>query len=328
MTLAVTSLRGLGPGSGVRGRRYGGAVLWSSTCVACGRTARLLCDGCRADLRPAPELGVPGGLDGFGALLSYEGAGRAVVTALKYGQRRDVASTFGPAIAALVDRPVDAITWLPAAPARRRARGYDQARLLARAVGRGRLVPVRRLLGRRGAPQTGRSAAARADGPALAACRSVRRARVLVVDDVVTTGASMRAAAGALRAAGAASVTGVALARTPLKAVGRSAEVSTEQANARSGGPGKAVSAVMQPTEQQVQRSLAALRAAGTERTARGSTIYVDVPDGLLDLLLSSPPLRLDRMAEAMRRLAGGQQPSDDDLARRLVGRLVCDRLR
>ena len=84
----------------------------------------------------------------------------------------------------------------------------------------------------------------------------------------------------------------------------------------------------MQPTEQQVQRSLAALRATGGEPATRGAAIYVDVPDGVLDLLLASPPLRLDRMAEAMRRLVGGQQPSDDDLARRLVGRLVCDRLR
>jgi hypothetical protein len=84
----------------------------------------------------------------------------------------------------------------------------------------------------------------------------------------------------------------------------------------------------MQPTDQQVERSLAALRGAHGEHGSRAASIYIDVPEGVFDLLLASPPLRLDRMAEAMRRLAGGPQPTDDDLARRLVGRLVCDRLR
>lgn len=298
--------------------------------MSCGRSARLLCEACRAALRPAPDLGVPAGLDELWALLAYEGPGRALVTAFKYRQRRDLAVRLAPALADRIDRPVDVVTWLPTTAARRRARGYDQARLLARATA-ARLggPPVRRLLRRRaGPPQTGSSAPARAIGPAFVARRALGGARVLVVDDVVTTGASLRAAAGALRRAGASSVVGLALARTPLKAPGRSAETTIDRAIARSGGRGKAVPAEMQPTEQQVERSLAALRSSPSGEAPSAPTIYVDVPEGVVDLLLATPPLRLERMAEALRRLVAGQQPSDDDLARRVVGRLVCDRLR
>jgi hypothetical protein len=83
----------------------------------------------------------------------------------------------------------------------------------------------------------------------------------------------------------------------------------------------------MQPTDHQVEQSLAALRRAGTD-AATAAGVRLDLPEGLLELLRSSPPIRLDRMADAKMRLVGGRQPTDDDLARRLVGRLVCDRLR
>jgi hypothetical protein len=91
----------------------------------------------------------------------------------------------------------------------------------------------------------------------------------------------------------------------------------------------------MQPTELQVERSLQALQRAPLvdelALVAGGAgldPVDDEVPDGLLDRLLEAPPVRLDRLAEARTRLANGAQPSDDDLARRLVGRLVCDRLR
>jgi hypothetical protein len=91
----------------------------------------------------------------------------------------------------------------------------------------------------------------------------------------------------------------------------------------------------MQPTDLQVERSLQALQASPTvdqrlfaEAGARETPVVDEVPPGLLDRLLQAPPVRLDRLAEARSRLANGTQPSDDDLARRLVGRLVCDRLR
>jgi predicted amidophosphoribosyltransferase len=206
-------------------------MLFPRACVGCDRPDDgLLCAECRAQLRPAPDLGVPEGLDRLWALVAYEGAGRELVTAFKYHQRREVAQRLAPALGRLVDERFDLVTWLPTSAARRRARGYDQARLLARAlapsVARGAARPLLRR--RPGPAQTGRPAAARAGGPALVARRVPAGARVLVVDDVVTTGASMRSAALALQQAGAAAVSGAALARTPLKEGTRSVETTHE----------------------------------------------------------------------------------------------------
>ena len=112
---------------------------------------------------------------------------------------------------------VDVVTWAPTSARRRRRRGYDQAELLARAVAWRLGVPCRRLLRRvddpRG-PQTGRTRAERLAGPTFVARRRVRGV-VLVVDDVVTTGATLRAAETALLAGGARSVRSIAAAATP-----------------------------------------------------------------------------------------------------------------
>ncbi|MCU1496577.1 MAG: hypothetical protein JWM47_530, partial [Acidimicrobiales bacterium] len=88
--------------------------------------------------------------------------------------------------------------------------------LLARAVAAVLNVPFRRLLRRHpGAAQTGRDALARHEGPGFEPRRRLAGSRVLLVDDVVTTGATVAAAARALREAGATTVHVVAAARTP-----------------------------------------------------------------------------------------------------------------
>ena len=51
-------------------------------------------------------------------------------------------------------------------------------------------------------------------------------------------------------------------------------------------------------------------------------------PAGLVEQLMGSPAIRDDRLAEARQRLEAGEQPTAEDLAQRMVGRLVCDRLR
>ena len=88
---------------------------------------------------------------------------------------------------------------------------------MARHVARQLGVPCRRLLERSGdgGPQTGRNRAGRLHGPVFRAHPHVPRARVLLVDDVVTTGATIRSAASALRRAGAVDVVPVAFAATP-----------------------------------------------------------------------------------------------------------------
>jgi len=84
----------------------------------------------------------------------------------------------------------------------------------------------------------------------------------------------------------------------------------------------------MQVTEAQVQRSIEALTADAGPPRARGDAQAEDVPAGLVERLTESSPIRDDRLAEVRRRMARGDQPSAEALAQRMVGRLVCDRLR
>jgi predicted amidophosphoribosyltransferase len=189
-------------------------MLLATTCPACGAVGPAPCPGCRSATRPAPALPPPPGVDRCVALLAYEGVGREVVARLKYRNARSALPWLATGMAALVaGDEVDAVTWVPTTAARRRARGFDQGRLLARAVARRLGVPCRPLLRRLpGPPQTGASRAERLRGPRLVARRPPPR-RVLLVDDVVTTGATLAAAARALRAAGDVRVTAVAAAR-------------------------------------------------------------------------------------------------------------------
>jgi predicted amidophosphoribosyltransferase len=167
-------------------------------------------------VRPAPSLPPPAGVDGCAAVLAYEGVGRELVARLKYRNARSVVPFLVREMAALVGpEPFDVVTWVPTTPARRRRRGFDQAEVLARAVARRLRTPCRGLLSRRPGPsQTGRSLAERRHGPVFAARPGVP-ARVLLVDDVVTSGATASAAARSVRGSGARQVHVVVAARTP-----------------------------------------------------------------------------------------------------------------
>ncbi len=181
----------------------------------CGALGAAPCPGCAAELRRAPALPPPAGVDSCHALLAYEGAGRELVARLKYRNARSSLPFLADRLAALVSQEVDAVTWAPTTTARRRQRGFDQAELLARALARRLRVPCRPLLLRPpGAAQTGQPLDARRVGPVFHPARPAPT-RVLLVDDVVTSGATVAAAARTLRAAGAAEVHVVAAARTP-----------------------------------------------------------------------------------------------------------------
>lgn len=177
----------------------------------------MLCPPCAGELRPPPALEPPAGVDACLALLAYAGAGRELVARLKYRNHRAVLPGLAAAMASLVPEPaaLDVVTWVPTTPARRRQRGFDQSELIARAVARRLRRPCAGLLGRDpGPPQTGRGLLERRYGPVLWAWRPVPP-RVLLIDDVLTTGSTATVAADALRRAGASRVTLLVAASTP-----------------------------------------------------------------------------------------------------------------
>ena len=194
-------------------------MLFGVTCPVCGAPGAAPCPACVAELRPAPPLPAPPAVDRCLALLAYEGAGRELVARLKYRNHRAALPGLAAAMATLVDAgDYDVVTWLPTSAERRRARGFDQAELLAGVVARRLSLPCRRLLERRPGPaQTGRTLDQRRRGPVFVARTSAGTNAILVVDDIVTSGATATAGAVAVRAAGATRVDVLAAARTPLK---------------------------------------------------------------------------------------------------------------
>ena len=153
------------------------------------------------------------------APFSYEFPLAALIQAYKYGGRLALARLFGTALGSVVKADVDVIVPMPLAPRRLAARGYNQALEIARVVAAVRRIP---LLPRacRKVIETPPQAALPWDERA----KNVRRAfvcdvdlrgrRVAVVDDVLTTGATLNELARVLRKAGAAEVVGWVVART------------------------------------------------------------------------------------------------------------------
>lgn len=218
-------------------------LLAPPACLACARPGRALCPACRRALvhlpsprcrrcalplpcgRPCPAAG-----HAYAASWSpvaYAGPARALVGALKFRGHTAAAPLMAAALAAGVRAagcPVDlrgrTLVPVPTHPARRRARGFDQAQELAGALARRTGLPVAPGLTRAGARdlrQLGASGAARrAPGRVEVAWtrHAAPPAACVLVDDVHTTGATFDACARALRSAGAVDVTALAYART------------------------------------------------------------------------------------------------------------------
>ena len=149
------------------------------------------------------------GVDALWAGWCHEGGAAELVRALKYGRVTAAVTPIADRMASVMPAaPVaDLVTWVPCSPTRRRERGFDPAELLARALARRLRLRARPSLRRvDDEPQTARTREGRLAGPRLVVGRVRPCGLVLVVDDVCTTGSTLRVAATALRAGGAEAV--------------------------------------------------------------------------------------------------------------------------
>lgn len=197
-------------------------MIFISTCAGCNEPGAVLCRRCRFALVATGPVVTA---EGVRAAMPFDGVARHAVLGLKFRNRRGVARQLAALMVRRLlpehsaRRAVDIVTWAPTSSARIAERGFDQAELLARAVARELGLPCRRLLYRtHGGPQAGRNRAARLGAPSFRARTSRRGLRVLLVDDVVTTGATLAAARQSLLAAGIADVQCIAAAATPAMA--------------------------------------------------------------------------------------------------------------
>jgi ComF family protein len=149
---------------------------------------------------------------------SYAGSVRQLIHRLKYQHQREAANPLAAALTPLLrvgPLGLDVVTSVPIATTRLRQRGYNQSELIARQVAHNLGLPYRPLLRRRyNTQQVGKTRAQRlANVEELFVASRPQSGCILVVDDVLTTGATVNACAAALQAAGAMVVWGAAAAR-------------------------------------------------------------------------------------------------------------------
>lgn len=215
-------------------------LLFPAECAVCNREGSFLCTGCEPRL---PRLVQPycrtcaepdetavcswcraeaPAYERIRAPYRYTGPVRDMVHDLKYSNIRALAPTLGDLLADYFESQrfaADVLAPVPLHPKRERSRGYNQSHLLAREVSRRIQVPMAddRLLRTVDTPpqvsMSGREERRKNIDGAFECTQAVTGLRVLLIDDVVTTGSTMSACASVLKEAGAKSVFGLALAR-------------------------------------------------------------------------------------------------------------------
>ena len=153
----------------------------------------------------------------------YEGVVAESLRRFKFSGQSQYAASFGRMLAPLLrTAPFEVLSWVPVSAKRRRSRGYDQTELLAHAVAKELELPCTQTLQkiRHNPAQSSQRDAAARRANVLGAYRAVSPERfagrsVLLIDDILTTGATLSECSRVLLTAGASSVVCAALAATP-----------------------------------------------------------------------------------------------------------------
>ena len=148
------------------------------------------------------------------ALWYYKENVRKSIQRYKFGRRRHYASVYGRLLAVklsgVLSQNIEMLSWVPISPVRKLKRGYDQSELICRAVGKELGIPVVRVLKkiRHTPPQSSLQGAARRRANIVGAYKAIQPQafddkRILLIDDVVTTGSTVSECAKTLLIAGA-----------------------------------------------------------------------------------------------------------------------------
>lgn len=196
------------------------AYLFPVPCAGCGVEGASLCSGCSPALAARPAVREVAGVGPVVSGLRYEGVARAVLLALKEDGATALAARLAPAFAsavadAIARMPDAVLAAIPSTRAARRRRGYEPVRVLAGRAGillSPLFAPARPHAAQKGlsADERGRNL----DGVFVLA-RRVDGLSVVLLDDVLTSGATLASAAATLRAGGATVLGGAVLADTP-----------------------------------------------------------------------------------------------------------------
>jgi ComF family protein len=206
-------------------------VLVPHSCLACGAEGRLLCGPCSGQLTPVEPVCYRcqrPSLAGFTCLncvtplsqvrvvTGYGGSAKALIWQLKLNGAQAAAAIMARHMAPLLGNDKFIIVPVPTASSRARQRGYDQAKLLGRELSRQTGLRYKDCLLRHG--QTHQHGASRRERlrqleASFHTKRNVQNRRLLLIDDVMTTGATLEAAAKILKQAGAERIEAVVFAR-------------------------------------------------------------------------------------------------------------------
>jgi ComF family protein len=190
-------------------------------CVGCGGEGSLLCPSCRINL-PPPQLQkhANSSLRHIQSATLYQGAAKDLIWKLKSGGAQAAAKIMARQMARLLKTNNQLIVPVPTATSRVRQRGYDQAKLIAKELARQTRLEYVDCLARHGQThQVGASRKERlrqlSEAFRITKPRLVYDSRIVLVDDVTTTGATLETAAVALSKAGASKIEALTFAYKP-----------------------------------------------------------------------------------------------------------------